>query len=122
MKRELKKTIKSKDVYKEFIEIINGKLRLSFRASQVLEYLMRIDAGWDTDVYGPKNIIDTRSRKILQKELLIERANLANQIKGLRNIGLIITDDNGNSFINELFMPVVTNNEFGIMFTFKVEQ
>lgn len=120
MNQLLTKKIKKQNLYREYLEVLNGKLNLPFRTSQVLAYLMRIDAGWDSEVYGPKNIIDTRTRKILQKELMIERANLANQIKNLKNLGILIEDD-GKWRIDSRYMPVLTDNKFSITFMFETE-
>lgn len=120
----LKKTVKKKNLYREYVNLMNGLLNLSERECQVLSILLKLDAEWtprmDSDY---KNILSTDNRKILMRETLINKNNLSKYIKTLKSKGLIIEDDEKEVYeIQPMIKPNVMDNKARLSFILELEE
>lgn len=108
-------------MYREYIDILNGKLHLSHRESDVLAVLFKVNAEWGTMVKEMGDIMSTNVRKILMRETLITKTNLARYITALRNKGVLITDSKGNLVLNDMFVPDIKDNVCEAKFVLEIE-
>lgn len=117
----LKKTIKKKSLYREYVNLLNGLLQLSERELQLLSMFVKIDTEWtpkaDKDT---KDILSTDNRKLIMKETLINKNNLSKYIKKLRDKGLIIPTDDGGYEVIALLRPDIKDNNVNLSFIIEI--
>jgi len=114
--------VNKKDFYKEYIDILNGKLHFSPRETQILEILMRIDVDWNPKFEGQfKNIIDRDVRKYIMAETFVNKNNLSMYIKNMKEKRLLIPTVGKGWQINPVFLPKVDdNNKINVAFELHV--
>ena len=105
-KRYSRKVSASK-LYTDYIELMNGKWRLTFRESQVLAYLMKIDA---RETGEDKNVVGTKERKEMIKELMLNKHNLSVYIRKFKQQKILIPSGKKSWVINPVFMPGFDEN------------
>jgi len=120
--KKFTKKVNKKDFYKEYIDILNGKLHFSPRETQILEILMRIDVDWNPKFEGQfKNIIDRDVRKYIMAETFVNKNNLSMYIKNMKEKRLLIPTVGKGWQINPVFLPKVDdNNKINVAFELHV--
>jgi hypothetical protein len=115
MKAFRKKISKSK-VYREYVDILNGKLQLSYREAEVFAVLLQLNAEWGSMVKEMGNVLSTDVRRVLMRETLISKTNLARYITALKEKGILIETDKGKVMLNEIFIPEFVDNTCEVRF------
>jgi len=110
MKAFQKKVSKNK-AYREYVDILNGKLQLSYREAEVFAVLLQLNAEWGSMVKETGNILSTDVRRVLMRETLITKTNLARYITALRDKGILIETAKGTMMLNEIFIPEFVKDE-----------
>ena len=110
------KKIKRKQVYKEYVNILNGNLQLSFREADVFSVLLQLNDEWHNMITTTNNILSTDVRRELMRETRIKKTNLSRYIKGLSSKGILLPTENGGYMLNELFIPDIQEDSCEIMF------
>jgi hypothetical protein len=101
---EFKALVTDKLIYKKYVEILNSLFGLAEREMDVFASLLRIHMEWGID--EPKDIIDTRSRKKLMKEALINKNNLSKYIGKLKDLKIVVYNkDKDGWVINQSLVP-----------------
>jgi len=116
MLNQFSKKIKTKNKFREFIQVLNGLLRLSDRETEVLSLLMKIDSEWTPVISEHKNILSTDSRRAIMKETRITKNNLVKYIRTLKERGILIQNSFEGYEINNIFMPKATGDIIEIVF------
>jgi len=103
--KAFKKVIEKRNLFKEYVKIINGLLQLSGKESEVFAELLQAnhDNPKETDILS-KDI-----RKRIMGELNMKKTNLSKYISVLKSKGVISKDESGH-YINNLFVPDVAGN------------
>ena len=109
--KSFKKKVSKNRVYREYVDILNGKLQLSLREADVLAVLLKLNAEWGSMVKETGNILSTDVRRVLMRETLITKTNLARYITSLTNKGILIRTDNGKLMLNDIFIPEFYTDE-----------
>jgi predicted transcriptional regulator len=92
--------------YLDFVNILNGVLRLSNREVEVFSYLLKADS------INPKGNVNSKLiRSILKADLNLSEANLSRYLNTIKAKGLIVRDDNNKWVINDNVRPVVEYDE-----------
>lgn len=99
-----KKKISRKKVYREYVDILNGKLNLSLREADIFAVLLQVHEEWGSMVKEVGNILSTDVRRQLMRETLVTKTNLARYITALKNKGVIVDTPTGY-MLNEMFIP-----------------
>jgi hypothetical protein len=102
---------------------MNSLLKLSERELDVLANLIILDINW-SDLNLPKNIIDVRSRKILIRNMRINRHNLSSYITKFKRRSILVSLDGENWIVNPDFLisPLLdVENELGLVFLLDIE-
>jgi hypothetical protein len=110
------KKINRKKVYKEYVNILNGNLQLSFREADVFSILLQLNDEWHNMIVATNNILSTDVRRELMRETRIKKTNLARYIKGLASKGILLPTEKGGYMLNEMFIPDIQADTCEIMF------
>ena len=116
------KKIQKKNLYKEIISILNGRLELTEREKQVLFILIQLDLAWSPAFPNEyKNILSTDSRRIVMKETNIHKANLVKYINKFKEKGIILHNDQGGWEINPVIVEPSVGGIVEIAYTIEIE-
>lgn len=116
------KYIKKKNLYKEYVRVLNGLFQLSERELEVFALLLKLDCEWkpilDTDY---KNILSGHNRKTIMKETNVNKTNLSKYLRTLKNNNIIIKRDTGGYEIREIYTPKVFGDMLDVSFIFTLD-
>lgn len=118
MRNQYTKKIQKQNLYKEFLNILNGLLRLSDREAELLALFMQLDAEWKS-ILGTtnKDILSTDYRRSILETMGISKTNLAKYIRKFKNKGILVENSLGGIEVNSLFMPKETGGIIEVTFT-----
>ena len=119
--KAFKKTIKNKDIYKEYVNILNGLLQLSGKEMEVLSLLLEIEMTRPPILGKKQDILSTDNRRALMDATGINKNNLSMYIKVLKDKGIIREDNNGH-YINTMFIPDIKDNVSETVFILNLEK
>ena len=97
----LKKKVPNREIYIEYVKILNGVLQLSNRESEVFSFLLQ------ADLQFPGNINSKALRNILLKQLGISDANLSKYLRVIKNKGLIVRGLDRKWILNPNIRPEI---------------
>jgi hypothetical protein len=118
---EFKALVTDSNIYKKYVEVLNSLFGLAEREMDVFASLLKIDMEWGSD--EPKDIIDTRSRKQLMKETLINKNNLSKYVGKLKSLKIIIyNNDKDGWIINKNLVPTLQDNKFNVNFVLQIRE
>jgi hypothetical protein len=109
--KSFRKKVSKNRVYREYVDILNGKLQLSLREADVLAVLLQLNAEWGSMVKEVGNILSTDVRRVLMRETLITKTNLARYITQLVDKGILVPSEDGKLLLNEIFIPEFVTDE-----------
>jgi len=109
--KAFKKKISKNKAYREYVDILNGKLQLSYREAEVLSVLLQLNAEWGSMVKETGNILSTDVRRVLMRETLITKTNLARYITALKDKGILVETERGTLMLNDIFIPEFVTDE-----------
>jgi len=112
---EFGKHIEHKNLYKEYVRILNGLLQLSDREAELFALLLKVDCEWESKLGEPKNILSTDIRRAIMRETRINKNNLSKYIAVLREKGVLIKTDDGYE-VREMFIPKLTGDLLEVVF------
>jgi len=101
-----KQKIKKKELYSEYVRVLNGILRLSNREAEVLSLLLAAD-----DLADPEDINKHFIREAITKKLGISEANLSKYLHTLKEKKLLVRGPTGKWVINDHIRPIKENSE-----------
>lgn len=115
-----RKKVKSKDLYKEHINILNGLLKLTGKEAEVFSVLLQISME-QKPMFGKKqDILSTDNRRIIMEETNINKNNLSMYISVLKSKGILLEDEKGH-YINSMFVPDINNNMSETLFILNID-
>jgi hypothetical protein len=103
--KTFQKKVQRENLYKEYVQIINGVLQLSFREAEVFSLLLRLNDELANLIADTQNILSTDIRRILMKETRISKTNLMKYINVLSSKNIIVRGADNKWMINETFVP-----------------
>jgi hypothetical protein len=119
--KAFKKKISKNKVYREYVNILNGELQLSYREADVFAVLLQINIEWGSMVKETGTILSTDARRVLMRETRITKTNLARYITVLKDKGVLVPTPQGGLTINELFMPEILGDTCSVTFVLELE-
>jgi hypothetical protein len=115
--KTFKKTVKKNRFYKEYVDVLNGKLQLSEREADVFAILLQLNAEWGSMVKETGNVLSTDVRRVLMRETLITKTNLARYITALKNKGILTPTGKGSEMLlTEDLIPALDGNVCEVKF------
>jgi hypothetical protein len=103
--KTFQKKIKKENLYKEYVQIINGVLQLSFREAEVFSLLLKLNDELAGLIVDTGDILSTDIRRIIMKETRVSKTNLVKYINVLSSKNIIVRGPNNKWQINETFVP-----------------
>ena len=112
----LRKLINKDSLYEEYINILNGVLKLSKREVEVLALILKADTN------GVGEDINSKLIRIgITKTLGISEPNLSKYLNTFKAKGIIIKE-NGNWVVNNNIRPIVTSGILELIFTLEIDE
>ena len=113
----LRKKVPSREIYTEYVKILNGVLQLSNREAEVFSFILQADPLF------PSNINSKALRKLILGQLGISEANLSKYLRILKSKGLIVRGTDRKWILNENIRPEINNGfiEVGITLELKTD-
>ena len=113
----LRKKVQKHNLYKEYVDILNGILRLSKREVEVFSFLLSADAN------GEYLNINTKSiRNIIKKSLGISESNLSLYLSTLKKLSLIVKSEDHKWVINDAIRPGLEGGLIEVTVTLEVDE
>lgn len=117
-----KKKISKKRVYREYVNILNGVLQLSYREADVFAILLQLRLEWGEMFDQVGNAMSTDIRRVLMKETRITKSNLHRYLSTLHEKGILVKDEKGHMILNEVFVPEIKDNVCNVTFTLEIAE
>lgn len=111
-----KKKIKRNRVYREYVDILNGKLQLSSKEAAIFAVLLQLNEEWGSMMKEMGSVLSTDVRRVLFKETLVTKSNLARYVKSLKHKGILVETESGAPVLNEMFIPKIDGDTFEIKY------
>jgi hypothetical protein len=115
------KKILKKNLYKEYVLIINGLLQLSFREAEVFSLLLKLNDEFANLIADTGDLLSTDIRRIIMRETRISKTNLVKYINALASKGILVRGTNNKWHINETFVPITVGDINEIVFVLDTE-
>lgn len=104
------KTIKKQNIYKEYLNSLNGILRLTSRELDILAKIIEYNPT-ATDQSEFSNVVSIQVRRKIIKELRVNKSNLSRFISNLIDKNYIIKDPiTKGTYINKALVPIIDDN------------
>ena len=118
--KAFKKQVKKNRVYREYVDILNGKLQLSYREADVFAVLLQLNHEWGSMVKETGNILSTDIRRVLMRETMVTKTNLARYTTALKEKGILVTTEDGGLKLNEDLVPDFEEDVCEVRFVLEV--
>ena len=114
---ELRANVTDSNIYKIYAKVLNSKFELSERALDIFASLLKIQISWPK-VITSINVTDSRSRKQIMSETLVNKNNLSKYLRILREHKILVYNTNKDGWIiNNNLIPIIVNNTINVTFT-----
>ena len=120
---KLVKSVSNSNLYYEFLQSLNGILKLTDRELELFAILLKFDVEYVKVPNKPKNIANTSNRKWIIENLGITRDNLSRYLKKFRDEGFIVRGrTEGELYVARALIPVIINDRVQITIILKVDE
>lgn len=111
------KTVKTSNIYVEFLKSLNGLLQLTPRELMVLAKIIEFNpTATNSSMYV--NVVSLPVRRRLIKELRVNKSNLSTHIGKFLKQRILYKDfDTGSIYLNRAIVPIIDNNTVTIQMT-----
>ena len=111
----LKKKVSRDDIFTEYVNTLNGVLRLSKREAEVFSLMLRFNEDTESDLLDFSYI-----RKVIVHTLGISEANLSRYLGTLKDRRLLVLDNN-KWVINDNIKPILDNDLVEVTFILEID-
>lgn len=120
---KLVKSVSNSNLYYEFLQSLNGILKLTDRELELFATLLKFDVEYVKEPNKPKNIANTNNRRWIIENLGITRDNLSRYLKKFRDEGFIVRGrTEGELYVARALIPVIINDRVQITIILKVDE
>ena len=120
---KLVKSVSNSNLYYEFLQSLNGILKLTDRELELFAALLRFDVEYVKVPNKPKNIANTANRKWIIDNFGITRDNLSRYLRKFREEGFIVKGRvEGELTVARALIPVIINDRVQITIILKVDE
>lgn len=120
---KLVKSVSNSNLYYEFLQSLNGILKLTDRELELFAILLKFDVEYVKVPNKPKNIANTANRKWIIENLGITRDNLSRYLKKFRDEGFIVRGRTESElYVARALIPVIINDRVQITIILKVDE
>ena len=120
---KLVKSVSNSNLYYEFLQSLNGILKLTDRELELFATLLKFDVEYIDVPNKPKNIANTANRKWIIQNLGITRDNLSRYLRKFREEGFIVRGRvEGELSVARALIPVIIKDMVQITIILKVDE
>jgi hypothetical protein len=119
--KSFRKKVKKNRFYREYVDVLNGKLHLSTREADIFALLIQLNAEWGNMVKETGNVLSTDIRRVLIRESLVTKSNLARYVQNLTAKGILVpTGKDNNVMLNGDLLPDLEEGVCEIKFILEI--
>lgn len=120
---KLVKTVSRTDLYREFLNSLNGILNLTERELQLLTTFIELDVNTPKLPNVRKNVISTENRKYIKRTLGITPDNLSRYITKFKQQGILrVGKAEDEVMVNKALIPEIIGDRVQITIILKVNK
>lgn len=120
---KLVKTVSSDELITEFLQGLNGILRLTERELELMVTLIKMDIDYVKEPNTNKNIANRKNRKFIIDNLGITKDNLSRYIKSFKEKGILKAGPAEDELcVNKALIPVIIGDRVQITIILKIKQ
>lgn len=103
---QFQKKVTKTNYIREYVTVLNGLLDLTPREIDLLTAFIKLDAAWvPRHPDEIKNLLSTDNRRLLRKEVNMNKSNFQKIVHKLITMGLLIKSPDNTYSINDLLKP-----------------
>lgn len=119
---KLVKAVTNKTLILEFIRALNGILNITDREIELLSKFIELDMQYNPALEERKNVISTKNRKIVMKDLRIGPDNLSRYIRRFKDKGILVNGKADDEvYVNRALIPEIIKDRVQLTLIFRVE-
>ena len=120
---KLVKTIDKNDLILEYINAINGPLKLTEREKSLICVFIKADIDYDKNPVGHKNVANKDVRKWITANLGVTKDNLSRYIKSFRERGMLKVGPAEDELrVNRILPPDLVGDRVQLTIILKLKQ
>lgn len=120
---KLVKTIDKNDLILEYINAINGPLKLTEREKSLICVFIKADIDYDKNPVGHKNVANKDVRKWITANLGVTKDNLSRYIKSFRERGMLKVGPAEDELrVNRILVPDLVGDRVQLTIILKLKQ
>ena len=120
---KLVKTVSRTDLYREFLNSLNGILKLTYRELEFLTTFIDIDVNTPKLPNVRKNVISTENRKYIKRTLGITPDNLSRYIAKFKQQGILrVGKADDEVMVSKALIPEIIGDRVQITIILKVNK
>lgn len=120
---KLVKTINKNDLILEYINAINGPLKLTEREKSLICVFIKADIDYDKNPVGHKNVANKDVRKWITANLGVTKDNLSRYIKSFRERGMLKVGPAEDELrVNRILVPDLVGDRVQLTIILKLKQ
>ena len=120
---KLVKTIDKNDLILEYINAINGPLKLTEREKTLICVFIKADIDYDKNPVGHKNVANKDVRKWITANLGVTKDNLSRYIKSFRERGMLKVGPAEDELrVNRILVPDLVGDRVQLTIILKLKQ
>lgn len=120
---KLVKTVNKTDLYREFIQALNGVLQLTDREQDLMINLIDIDINTPKLQDSDKNVVSTENRKYLRSITGITNDNLSRYLGKLKDKGLIVKGKTEDTWVvNPALIPEIIGDRVQLTIVLRLKK
>ena len=119
---KLVKTVSNEELIPEFLQALNGILRLTDRELELMATLIKMDMEYVKEPNTNKNVANRYNRKYIIENLGITKDNLSRYIKSFKEKGSLIAGPAEDELsVNKALIPVVIGDRLQLTIILRIK-
>ncbi len=119
---KLVKTVSNEELIPEFLQALNGILRLTDRELELMATLIKMDMEYVKEPNTNKNVANRYNRKYIIENLGITKDNLSRYIKSFKEKGILIAGPAEDELsVNKALIPVVIGDRLQLTIILRIK-
>lgn len=108
---QFQKKVTKTNYIREYVTVLNGLLDLTPREIDLVIAFIKLDINWvQRHPNETKNLLSTDSRRLLMKDVNMNKSNFQKIVHKLLSLGLLIKEVDGNTTLNEYIKPNISKD------------
>lgn len=120
---KLVKSVSNEELIPEFLQALNGILRLTDRELELMATLIKMDMEYVKEPNTNKNVANRYNRKYIIENLGITKDNLSRYIKSFKEKGILIAGPAEDELsVNKALIPVVIGDRLQLTIILRINE